>query len=117
MLTTEQYLQAEFDYTLAEARRGFKMHAAVYAIVMAGLIALNASLIAFTDANFPWVVFPLVCWGVGLTVHYIYGFRRAGARFALGRRRSRTTPGDRASPRRGLRQGGAGQICAPLSIL
>lgn len=78
MLTTEQYLQAEFDYTLAEARRGFKMHAAVYAIVMAGLIALNASLIAFTDANFPWVVFPLVCWGVGLTVHYIYGFRRAG---------------------------------------
>jgi len=68
MLTAEQYLQAEFDYTLAEARRGFKIHAAVYAIVMTGLITLNALLIAFTDADFPWVVFPLVCWGIGLTL-------------------------------------------------
>jgi hypothetical protein len=78
MLTSEQYMRAEFDYTLAEARRGFKIHAAIYAVVMTGLIALNALLIAFTDANFPWVVFPFVCWGVGLTVHYVYGFRRAG---------------------------------------
>jgi 2TM domain len=78
MLTTEEYLQAEFDYTLAEARRGFKMHAAVYAVVMTGLITLNALLIAFTDANFPWVVFPVVGWGIGLTFHYVYGFRRAG---------------------------------------
>jgi hypothetical protein len=78
MLTAEQYLQAEFDYTLAEARRGFKIHAAVYAIVMTGLITLNALLIAFTDADFPWVVFPFVCWGIGLTLHYVYGFRRAG---------------------------------------
>ncbi|HEU4450488.1 MAG TPA: 2TM domain-containing protein [Gaiellaceae bacterium] len=77
-MTTEEYLQAEFDYTLAEARRGFKIHAAVYAIVMTGLITLNALLIAFTDANFPWAVFPLVGWGIGLTFHYIYGFRRAG---------------------------------------
>ena len=78
MLTSEDYMQAEFDYTLAESRRGFKIHAAVYAIVMTGLIALNASLIAFTDGDFPWVVFPFVGWGIGLTFHYIYGFRRAG---------------------------------------
>jgi hypothetical protein len=77
MLTTEQYLKAEFDYSLAEARRGFKIHAAVYAIVMTGLITLNALLIALTDVNFPWVVFPLVGWAIGLTFHYIYGFRRA----------------------------------------
>jgi Na+-driven multidrug efflux pump len=76
MLTTEQYLAAEFDYSLTEARRGFKIHAAVYGIVMTGLITLNALLIALTDANFPWVVFPLVGWGIGLTFHYIYGFRR-----------------------------------------
>ena len=78
MLTAEQYLQAEFDYTLAEARRRFKIHAAVYAIVMTGLITLNGLLIAFTDADFPWFVFPFVCWGIGLTLQYIYGFRRAG---------------------------------------
>jgi hypothetical protein len=47
MLTAEEYIQAEFDYTLAEARRGFKIHAAVYALVMTGLIALNAVLVAY----------------------------------------------------------------------
>jgi hypothetical protein len=79
MLTAEQYKEAEFGYSLAEARRGFKIHATVYALVMSALVVLNALLIAFTDANFPWAVFPLVGWGIGLTFHYIYGFRRAGA--------------------------------------
>lgn len=78
MLTAEQYREAEFGYTLAEARRGFKIHAAVYALVMTGLIVLNALLIAYTDADFPWVFFPLVGWGIGLTFHYLYGYRRAG---------------------------------------
>jgi len=74
MLTAEEYRQAEFGYTFAESRRGFKIHAAVYALVMTGLIVLNALLIAFTDADFPWVVFPLVGWGIGLALHYRYGF-------------------------------------------
>ena len=79
MLTADEYRQAEFGYTLAESRRGWRIHAAVYAVVMAGLIVLNALLIAFTDADFPWVVFPLVGWGIGLTFHYVYGYRRAGS--------------------------------------
>ena len=79
MLTADEYRQAEFGYTLAESRRGFRIHAAVYAVVITGLIVLNALLIAFTDADFPWVVFPLVGWGIGLTFHYIYGYRRAGS--------------------------------------
>lgn len=78
MLTADEYREAEFGYSLEEAKRGFEIHAAVYALVMSGLIVLNALLIAFTDANFPWVVFPLVGWGIGLAFHYIYGFRRAG---------------------------------------
>lgn len=78
MLTAKEYRQAEFGYTLAESRLGFKIHAAVYAIVMTGLIVLNSLLIAYTDADFPWVVFPFVGWSIGLTFHYIYGFRRAG---------------------------------------
>jgi hypothetical protein len=78
MLTADEYRQAEFGYTLAESRRGFKIHAAVYAIVMTGLTVLNALLIAYTDADFPWVAFPFVGWGLGLTLHYIFGFRRAG---------------------------------------
>lgn len=79
MLTADEYRQAEFGYTLAESRRGFRIHAAVYAVVITGLIVLNALLIALTDADFPWVVFPLVGWGIGLTFHYLYGYRRAGS--------------------------------------
>jgi 2TM domain len=78
MLTAEEYKQAEFDYTLAEIKRGWKIHAFVYGLVMTGLIVLNALLITLTDANFPWVVFPLVGWGVGLTFHYLDAFRRHG---------------------------------------
>ena len=74
MLSAEEYRQAEFGYTMAEMRRGFKMHAAVYAIVMTGLIILNALLIG---TNFPWVFFPLVGWGIGLTFHYFFGYRHA----------------------------------------
>ena len=29
------------------------------------------------DVDFPWVIFPLIGWGIGLTFHYIYGYRRA----------------------------------------
>lgn len=77
MLTAEQYRQAEFGYTLAESRRGFKIHALVFAIVMTGLIVLNTLLITMTDADFPWVIFPFIGWGIGLTFHYIYGYRKA----------------------------------------
>ena len=78
MLTAEEYKRAEFDLTLADLRRGFKIHALVFAIVMTGLITLNALLWAFTDGDFPWAVFPLVGWGIGLTFHYLDAYRREG---------------------------------------
>lgn len=55
----------------------YKIHAVVYAIVIAGLSVLNALLWIYADVNFPWAAFPLVGWGIGLTFHYVYGFRRA----------------------------------------
>ena len=79
MLTTDQYEQAELDLAVAEVHRGFKIHAAVYALVMTGLIVLNVLLIAFTDANFPWVAFLLVGWGIGLAFHYVDAYRRPEA--------------------------------------
>jgi hypothetical protein len=77
MLSAEQYREAEFGYTLEESKRGFIAHAIVFGVVMTGLIALNVCLIVFTSANFPWVLFALVGWGIGLTFHYVYGYRRA----------------------------------------
>lgn len=71
------YKEAEFDYAVSEARRGFKIHATVFAVVITGLIVLNGLLIGSTEADFPWVIFPLVGWSIGLTAHYFCGYRRA----------------------------------------
>jgi 2TM domain len=77
-LTLDEYQQAEFEVGVAEEKRGFKTHAAVFALVMTGLIVLNTLLIAYTEADFPWVVFPLVGWGIGLTFHYRDAYRDEG---------------------------------------
>jgi hypothetical protein len=76
MLSAEEYKQAEFGLTVEESRRGFKIHATVFAVVITGLIVLNALVWAYTeDGSFPWVIFPIIGWGIGLTFHYIYGYR------------------------------------------
>ena len=77
MLSAEQYREAEFGYTLKESQKGFVVHVIVYGLVKTSLIAINVSIIVFTDAYFPWAIFPLVGWGIGLTFHYVYGYRRA----------------------------------------
>ena len=53
------------------ARRGFTIHAIVYAVVLTGLIILSVTL----GDVFPWAGLPMACWGVGLTLHYLYGVR------------------------------------------
>ena len=77
MLSAEQYREAEFGYTLKESQKGFVAHVIVFGLVMTSLFAMNVSFIVFTDADFPWAIFPLVGWGIGLTFHYVYGYRRA----------------------------------------
>jgi hypothetical protein len=53
------------------ARRGVIVHAIVYGVVLAGLIILSVTL----GDVFPWAGLPMVWWGVGLTLHYLYGVR------------------------------------------
>jgi hypothetical protein len=77
MTTLERYEEAELALTRAEWRRGFRIHATVFAIVMTGLTVLNIVLVLTTAANFIWFVFPLVGWGFGLAMHYVHGVRRA----------------------------------------
>jgi 2TM domain len=77
MLTAQEYEQAEREFMLQEAQRGWRIHASVYALVNAGLIALNLVLVAYTSANFLWFPFPLVGWGIGLAMHYHFGYRHA----------------------------------------
>jgi hypothetical protein len=70
----EDYKRADRDLEREQARRGFFIHAIVYALVMIGLIVLNLTV----ATEFPWAVFPLVCWGFGLTMHYLFGVRWVG---------------------------------------
>jgi 2TM domain-containing protein len=77
MVTTDEYKQAERELMRHQARRGWKVHLVVYALVNAGLMTLNLALVTTTDASFIWFPFPLVCWGIGLTAHYFCGVRSA----------------------------------------
>jgi hypothetical protein len=70
-ITLEDYKRADRQLEREEARRGFTIHAIVYALVMTGLIILNLTV----ATEFPWAVFPLVGWGIGLTLHYLFGLR------------------------------------------
>jgi len=44
--------------------RGFYMHALVFVLVMSVLAYIN-----YMSTGFPWVLFPLAGWGIGLTSH------------------------------------------------
>ena len=77
MITLEDYQRAERELAVRESRRGWRIHAAIYAVVMTALTVLNVVLVLTTDADFFWFPFPLVGWGIGLAMHYLHGVRWA----------------------------------------
>jgi hypothetical protein len=70
-ITVEQYEHAEVQLQTEGARRGFFIHAVVYALVQAALITINLVVVP----DFLWFPFPLIGWGIGLAMHYLFGFR------------------------------------------
>lgn len=60
----------------AEARYGFRWHLAAYAVVNGFLVALWVYTGSLTGEWFPWPVFPLVFWGLGLGSHYLAAYGR-----------------------------------------
>ena len=53
-----------------EAIKGFYVHAAVYAMVNLGLFTINA----LTAFGTWWFLFPLMGWGIALTIHGVVLF-------------------------------------------
>ena len=70
-ITLEDYKRVDRQLERKRARRGFTIHAIVYALVMTGLIILSVTV----GDVFPWAGLPMAWWGVGLTLHYLYGVR------------------------------------------
>ncbi len=57
----------------AEEKVSFYMHLGIYIAVNALLVAIWWATIG--PPGFPWFVFPLFGWGIGITAHYISAFR------------------------------------------
>ena len=55
-----------------EARMGFAIHAAIYVVANLGFVAIWAA----TGAGYPWFVWPMLGWGIGIVSHglsLVYG--------------------------------------------
>ena len=60
----------------AEARAGFYIHLGIYVTVNALLIVLWWTTGWFAGINiFPWFIFPLFGWGIGIVAHGIATFK------------------------------------------
>ena len=77
MVTINDYKSTEREVAVREGKKGFFVHAVVFTFVMAGLILLNLVLLARNDDGVLWFPFPLVGWGIGLSMHYLHGVRWA----------------------------------------
>jgi len=67
-------MSEEEIYSLArkrvEEKKGFYTHLAVYIVVNIFLVIIWA----VTGAGFPWFVFPLGGWGIGILFHFLGTF-------------------------------------------
>ena len=59
---------------IAEVRYGFRWHLPIYLIVNGGLVGLWYFI---GPSFFPWPLFPIFFWGLGLISHYLIAYRRS----------------------------------------
>lgn len=62
---------------IALARYAFRWNLGLYVVINAALVGLwyLTGPFAGTDV-FPWPVFPIVFWGIGVSAHYVAAYRR-----------------------------------------
>ena len=70
--TLANYLMEFSKMRKSEAKIGFRIHLSIYVIVNTLLIAYNL----LSVPAFYWFIYPLVFWGIGVTMNYIFGVRR-----------------------------------------
>jgi len=66
-MSLEDFKRAWRELEVEEARKGFLVHLAAYAIVNIFLIFVNL----YTSPQAIWFVWPLAGWGVGLAFHFV----------------------------------------------
>jgi hypothetical protein len=58
---------------IAHKRIDFRRHLVVYIIIIGALWVIWA----FTGQHYPWPMWPMIGWGIGLVFHYIFDYRSA----------------------------------------
>jgi nitroreductase len=53
-------------------KRGFRIHLTSYIAVQTLLLAVWA----LSGGGYPWFIFPLLGWGIGLAIHYAASYER-----------------------------------------
>ena len=69
-ITLKEYEMAEAELRTKKRHGNFLYHATLYVLVNVLLIVVN---MAFFPV-YPWFLFPLVLWGIGLLAHYYEAF-------------------------------------------
>ena len=67
-ITLTDYERAEAELRAKEGRTSFFIHAAIYVLVNILLLVINLVVVP----GFLWFFFPLVGWGIGLVMHYLF---------------------------------------------
>jgi len=73
-ISLEAYKKAYREIVTGEEKRGFAVHLVVYVLVNTMLIAMN--FIYSPEAI--WFFYPLIGWGIGISMHYLFGIRWIG---------------------------------------
>jgi hypothetical protein len=64
----------------AEMKFSFYINIALYIIINGILIAIWY----FNGMGFPWIIFPLIGWGIGVVAHYLTAFVYPGKKYLDG---------------------------------
>jgi len=56
--------------SLSGQRKGFRVHATVFVAVQLLLVVVWALSWATEGDGYPWFIYPLLGWGIGLAAHY-----------------------------------------------
>lgn len=67
----KDYQMAYREIVKKEARQGFIVHLIAYLVINPGLIILNLLVIP----DYIWFYWPLLGWGLGLIMHYLFAVR------------------------------------------
>ena len=68
-ISLEEYKKAYREIRKEEERKGFLIHLVIYALVNAMLVVINL----LYSPNAIWFFYPLLGWGIGLFIHYLFG--------------------------------------------